>query len=240
VSTGDDRELAAGPCIHSIQAGKSGNELFAIEADGTELRRSRVYRELAIQTLGVGFQWLAVVPAAIGFIRVVELFDGADNSHLIGLLGDWSRSALILPRENGFTGLLLPVGLPVVIGVASGWVCFRLGQRLKQHSPWARWVAVVLLAAACVPPLTLFFQAYWGRAYGMAAGTLVIAAIPAGLALTLSTSASDAIFTPEYRTLLGTATLRRDERSAPADLLSTIGLIGLGVTAVLILVILAQ
>ena len=87
------------------------------------------------------------------------------------------------------------MGLPVL----SGWLCFRLGSSLKHHSPSARWMAVFLLAAACVPPLTLVFQAFWGRVYGMAAGTFAIAAIPASFALVLSASASDALFTAGYK-----------------------------------------
>ena len=137
------------------------------------------------------------MPAAIGLVRVVELLRGAENSRLVGLLGEWSRGALLPRGENEFSRLLLPVGLPVLVAVLSAWLCFRLGSSLKQHSPSARWMAVFLLAAACVPPLTLFFQAFWGRAYGIAAGTFAIAAIPASFALALSASASDALFTPK-------------------------------------------
>ena len=199
VSTYDDPELSAGSASRSNQAGQGDDEPFAIEADGSELRRSHVIRELAIRTLGAVFQWLAVVPAAIGLVRVVELLRGAENSLLVGLLGEWSRGALLPRGENEFSRLLLPVGLPVFVAVLSAWLCFRLGSSLKQHSPSARWMAVFLLAAACVPPLTLFFQAFWGRAYGMAAGTFAIAAIPASFALVLSASASDALFTPKYK-----------------------------------------
>ena len=193
MSAHDDPELSAGSACRSKHAGQGDDELFAIEAHGSELRRSHVIRDLAIRTLGAVFQWLAVLPAAIGLVRVVELLSGAENSLLVGLLGEWSRGALLPRGENEFSRLLLPVGLPVL----SAWLCFRLGSSLKQHSPSARWMAVFLLAAACVPPLTLVFQAFWGRAYGMAAGTIAIAAIPASFALALSASASDALFTPE-------------------------------------------
>jgi hypothetical protein len=159
---------------------------------------------------------------------------------LVGLLGEWSRGALLPRGENEFSRLLLPVGLPVLVAVLSAWLCFRLGSSLKQHSPSARWMAVFLLAAACVPPLTLFFQAFWGRAYGIAAGTFAIAAIPASFALALSASASDALFTPEYRALVRAAPLRCDELSAPADISCKVGLICLGVVAVMFLVILAR
>ena len=111
---------------------------------------------------------------------------------------------------------------------------------MKQHSPSARWLAVFLMAAACVPPLTLFLQAFWGRAYGMAAGALAIAAIPAGFALALSASTSDALFTPKYRALVRAGPPRRVEPSAPAEISYKIGLIFLGVVALMILVILAR
>src|SRR4051812_1296609 len=49
VSSCDDPELAAGSASRSIQAGQGDDEPFVIEADGSELRRSHVTRELAIR-----------------------------------------------------------------------------------------------------------------------------------------------------------------------------------------------
>ena len=158
VSAHDDRELSAGSACRSNHAGQGDEELFVIESQASELRRSHRISELAIRTLGAVFQWLAVWPAAIGLVSVVQLLSGAENSLLAGLLGEWSRGGLLPRGGNEFSRLLLPVGLPVL----SGWLCFRLGSSLKHHSPSARWMAVFLLAAACVPPLTLVFQAFLG------------------------------------------------------------------------------
>ena len=115
------------------------------------------------------------------------------------------------------SALLLPVGLPVLVAVVSAWLCFRLGGRLKQHSPWARWTAVFLVAAACIPPLTLFFQAFWGRAYAMAAGVFAIAAVAASFALVVASSASDPLFTPEYVSEVVRPALARGAERAGRD-----------------------
>jgi hypothetical protein len=240
VSICDDRGDAAGAVGRPLPAGQGDDALLVIAEDGSELRRSHAIRELAIQALGAVFQWLAVVPVAIGFVRAMELLGGTERSRLVGLLGDWSRGVLQPPGANEFLDLFLPVGLPLLVAVLAAWFCLGLGWGLRQHSPAARWTAVVVLAAACVPPLTLAFQASWGRAYGMTAGAFAIAAIPAILALTLSATASDVLFTPKYRALVRAAPLRRDELGTSADLSFKFGLIGLGVVAVFILVVLAQ
>ena len=96
---------------------------LVIESQASELRRSHPISERVIRTLGAVFQWLAVVPAAIGLVSVVQLLSGAENSLLAGLLGEWSRGGLLPRGGNEFSRLLLPVGLPVL----SGSLCFRLG-----------------------------------------------------------------------------------------------------------------
>ena len=195
VSNCDDRELPAGSASRTNHVGQSDDELFVMEADGSELGRSLVIRALAIRTLGTLFQWLAVVPAAIGTVRIMELLRGAENSRLVGVLGESSRRVVQPRTENEFSRLVILVGLPVLLAVVGGWLCFRLGSSLKNHSPRARWMAVSLLAAASVPPLALFFQAFWGRAIGMAAAACLMTAVPASVAWTLSASASDRLFT---------------------------------------------
>jgi hypothetical protein len=86
----DDLERAAGLASGSTQAGQGDRELFVIGAEGSILRRSHLIREVAIQTLGAAFQWLAIVPAAIGFVTVMELLGGRESSLVVGLLGEWS------------------------------------------------------------------------------------------------------------------------------------------------------
>jgi uncharacterized protein (TIGR03067 family) len=194
VSNCDDRELPAGSASRTNHAGQSDDDLFVMEADGSELGRSLVIRALAIRALGILFQWLAVVPAAIGTVRIMELLRGAENSRLVGVLDESSRRVLQPRTENEFSRLAILVGLPVLLAVVGAWLCFRLGSSLKNHSPRARWMAVSLLAAASVPPQTLFFQALWGRAIGMAAATCLMTAMPASFAWILSASTSDILF----------------------------------------------
>lgn len=240
VSTRDDRKLPAGLASRSNQAGQGDDEFFVMEAGGSRLGRTLAIRALAIRTLGTFFQWLAVVPAAIGTVRIIELLRGTENSRLVGLLGESWRGVLQTRLENEFFGLAILVGLPVLLGVLCGWLCFRLGSRLKNHSPWARWTAVSFLAAACVPPLALFFQAFWGRAIGMAAVACLMTAVPASVAWILSDSASDPLFTPEYRKVAREVPLHFNGLRGPTGIAWKVGFICLGVVAVVILGILAR
>jgi hypothetical protein len=240
VSNFGDPKLPAGSASRSNQSGQGDDDFFAIEASGSELGGSLLIRALAIRTLGTLFQWLAVVPAAIGTVRILELLGGRENSRLVGLLGESSRSVLQPRTGNEFSKLVVLVGLPVLLAVLCGWLCFRLGSSLKNHSPWARWIAVSLVAAACVPPMALFFQAFWGRAIGMAAAVCLMTAVPASFAWILSDSASDPLFTPEYRKVAREVPLRFNGLSGPTGVAWKVGFICLGIVAVMILGILAR
>jgi hypothetical protein len=94
----DDPERAAGLAGGSTQAGPGGGELFVIGAEGSALRRSHLICEVAIQTLV--FQWVAIVPAAMGFVCVMELLGGRESSLVVGSLGN-GRAALCCHPSYG-------------------------------------------------------------------------------------------------------------------------------------------
>ncbi len=214
------------------------DDLVAIEADASELRRSHLGREHVIRTLGGFFQGLAAVPLLFGAFCVVEMFR-TKKSALVTQFEQRTHAVLPGSGDNEVLELLVLVGLPVLFAVVSAWLFFRLGRNLRRHSPLARWCAALLLATACIPPLTLFFQAVWGHAYWTVAAMVVTLAIPASLVLFLTASASDVLFSPQYRALVRARPLRNENVNPYVRILGKLALVLLGLIVVLMLAMLA-
>jgi hypothetical protein len=239
VSNCGDPKPPAGSASRSNKAGQANDEFFMMEASGSELGGSLAIRALAIWAMGTFFQWLAVAPIAIGTVRIIGLLRATQDLRLVGSPGESPLDGMQPRTENEFSRLVILVGLPVLLAVLGGWLCSRLGSSLKKHSPWARWMAVSLLAAASVPPLAIFFQAFWGRAIGMAAAACLMTGVPASIAWILSASASDPLFTVEYRKVNRGVPLPFYVLRGPTGVAWKVGLICLGVVAVMIMGILA-
>lgn len=151
--TGDGSRFPVGSSDGASQVkGLEDDDLLTTEPDPSMLRDFPTRREQVINTLGTFFQGLAVVMILIGVACVAELFRRGKDSLVTVQLEEWMHAVLPGQGDNQGWGLVFLVGVPVVLAVASAWFFFRLGRSLQRHSPLARWLAVFVLAVACVPP----------------------------------------------------------------------------------------
>jgi hypothetical protein len=105
--------------------------------DESELRVVPRGRELVVRNLCSCFIALAAGTAVLGIFSLVGAFRDAAK------LG-------AVPNETIRTlGIL---GKPVIVSVMPGWLLFDIGRGLRRLSLLARWGALVVLVAACVPP----------------------------------------------------------------------------------------
>jgi hypothetical protein len=161
-------------------------------------------RVLAVRLVGTCFGLLGGVAALVGVFWIIEVFRSG------GRVG---------AAPEGLAETVFRVGVPVVISVAGTWFFFRVGQGLRRGSRLARWIAVVLLVPACIPPLVLLFHAIRGGMYAGVAFALVLLAPPASASLLLTDWKTDVLFRPK-----GAALAERIE-AAPTASGSAVGLI---------------
>lgn len=207
-------------------------------ADERETRVSRAKREHAIEFLGAFFYGLAVLTVAMGLVGVAETFRGKRDSVVLGLLEEFAGTVLPGQGDNGLPWLLCIVGVPVLLTILLPWLFYRLGSGLRWHSRLARWSASILLATACLPALVIFFQACWGRGYWSATAAAAILAFLSACFLLLTSTASDVLFTTEYRAFLNDDPRKRWDLSPIFMVVGKVGLIVVGLIVVIVVALL--
>jgi hypothetical protein len=197
VSLGNDPDRAQANGAHSSPAIDAAG--VGTNAVGNTVDRAHPLTLAAIRTLGVVCYALATAAVVIGLGCVEQLFHRGNSAGFVTRLESFARVITPGQADDTFVRVLIVVAIPVVPAVGIAWFFGRLGHGLRSHSSSARWLAVAILVPVCIPPLVRFFQAMAGGAYVAMAVALLIVFLPASFVLLLSTSGSDILFGPEYR-----------------------------------------